>query len=125
MYQVWYICYWSLVPRDVPLVCSFYTHGRNEPVREWLRALPKDVRLQIGSDILKVQRTWPTSRPLVGSFGTGLYEVITSYDKNEYRVLFCFTTSAMVILHGFQKKTQKTPKWHLSLARSRQKEVGQ
>jgi phage-related protein len=83
--------------------------------------LRKAVRLAIGTDIAKVQRMWPVSRPLVGSLGQGLFEVRTSYDKNEYRVLFCIEASTMVLLHGFQKKTQKTPASELRLARQRQK----
>ena len=62
-------------------------------------------------------------RPLVGAFGKGLYEVVTSFDGNEYRLLFCVVSSTMVLLHGFQKKTKKTPKPDLDLARARQKEV--
>lgn len=90
-------------------------------MREWLKSLRKDVRRQIGTDVAKVQRMWPISKPLVGTLGEGLFEVRTSYDKNEYRVLFCIEHSTMVLLHGFQKKTQKTPVSELRLARLRQK----
>jgi phage-related protein len=51
----------------------------------------------------------------------GLFEVRTTYDKNEYRALFCIEQSTMMILQGFQKKTQKTPVSELRLARMRQK----
>jgi phage-related protein len=104
--------------------CRFFrTAAGGEPTRLWLQSLPKDVRLQIGSDIAKVQRMWPISRPLVGSLGGGLYEVVTSYNRNEYRMLFCMTGGAMILLHGFQKKTQKTPRSELNLAKQRRKEV--
>jgi phage-related protein len=37
--------------------------------------------------------------------------------------MFCIAAEAMVLLHGFQKKTQKTASNDLKLARARQKEV--
>jgi phage-related protein len=41
----------------------------------------------------------------------------------QFRVLFVIIEGTMVLLHGFQKKTQKTPVAQLDLARRRQKEV--
>jgi phage-related protein len=77
----------------------------------------------VGSDIQKVQWRWPISRPLVGSFGAGLFEVRTSFEGNIYRMFFCVAGLTMVLLHGFMKKTQKTPEADLETARARQKEV--
>jgi phage-related protein len=106
-----------------PLVQRFFrTEGGNEPVRDWLKALPKEVRQTVGADLTNVQEFWPASNtlPLVGSFGGGLYEVRSSHDKNIYRVLFCFVEGEMFLLHGFHKKSQKTPSGDLDLARERQ-----
>jgi phage-related protein len=112
-------------PKPSPrLGCRFYrTDAGVEPVREWLLGLDADVRTEIASDIKKVQWRWPLSKPLVDSFGDGLYEVRTSYDKNIYRVLFCLEGSTMVLLHGFMKKTQATPKQDKELAIKRQRDV--
>lgn len=72
------------------LTCRFYkTSSGNEPVREWLKELPADVRKEIGSDIQVVQWRWPIGKPFVDGFGDGLSEVRTSHDGNIYRVLFC------------------------------------
>jgi hypothetical protein len=66
------------------LECRFYrTDAGAEPVRVWLRSLPRDVMHEIGSDIAAVPRTWPIGRPLVGHFGSGLYEVVTPYGRDE------------------------------------------
>jgi phage-related protein len=59
----------------------------------------------------------------VDGFGDGLYEVRTSHRGEQFRVLFVIIEGTMVLLHGFQKKTQKTPVAQLDLARRRQKEV--
>lgn len=106
------------------LGCRFYMNeGGTEPVREWLLSLDAEVRKEIGSDIKNVQWRWPLSKPLVDSFGDGLFEVRTSHDKNIYRVLFCIVGSTMVLLHGFMKKTQATPKQDKELACKRQRDV--
>ena len=39
------------------------------------------------------------------------------------RVMFCFRDGHLVALHGFIKKTQKTPADELELARKRKDEV--
>lgn len=41
------------------------------------------------------------------------------------RVIFCIAHGHMVLLHGFLKKTQKTPYEDLALARTRMKEIEQ
>lgn len=106
------------------LACRFYvSEAGTEPVRDWLLGLDDEVRKEIGSDIKNVQWRWPLSKPLVDSFGEGLYEVRTTHDKKIYRVLFCIVGSTMVLLHGFLKKTQTTPKQDKELARKRQREV--
>ena len=81
--------------KDEPLPIVFYrTSGGDEPVRDWLLSLTADVRKEIGGDIRNVQDGWPMGKP-----------------------------ETMVLLHGFQKKTQKTPAAEIKLARRRQKEV--
>lgn len=105
------------------LQCVFYaTPARTEPVRAWLKGLPKEVRRMIGADIDTVQNTWPIGKPLVDGFGGGLYEIRTTFGTNEYRIFFCISNSTIHLLHGFQKKTQKTTKADLDLAKTRQKE---
>jgi phage-related protein len=104
------------------LGCHFYrTDAGKEPVREWLKGLPGDVRKQIGEDIKFVQWNWPVGKPFVDSFGAGLFEVRSTYDKNEYRVLFCIVDSSMILLHSVHKKTRRTLPTDLALARRRQK----
>jgi phage-related protein len=49
--------------------------------------------------------------------GTDLYEVRVSFGNNIFRI-FCFFDKGklVVILNGFQKKSQKTPKQEIKLA---------
>lgn len=101
----------------------FKTEQGNEPVREWLRLLTKAERKVIGEDVLKVQYCWPIGRPLVGSLGDGLWEVRSRMEERIARVLFCVDGSTMILLHGFVKKTQKTPKPELALAKKRLRQL--
>lgn len=107
---------------DAPVLSvRFFRLGNREPVRDWLQSLSKPVRQRIGWNVQAVQWRWPVGLPLVDGFGKGLYEVRTSVDDDIYRVLFCNIRNIMVLLHGFVKKTQRTPKADLDLARKRQK----
>jgi len=114
-------------PEKAPtLTCRFYRTGTgNEPVKDWLKGLPAEVRKEIGSDLQVVQWRWPIGKPLVDGFGGGLFEVRTSHDGNIYRVLFCLVGSTVVLLHGFMKKTEKTPDQDVEIAKKRQKDVKQ
>jgi len=94
-----------------------------EPLREWLQALSKKDKRAIGVDIMTVEYGWPIGMPTCRSLGKGLYEVRTNLDGRIARVLFCFHGAGLVLLHGFIKKTQRTPKSDLDLARARQREI--
>jgi phage-related protein len=55
--------------------------------------------------------------------GDGLWEARTTLPSNRIaRVLFFINRDRIVLLHGFIKKTQKTPDEELTLARKRRKE---
>jgi phage-related protein len=107
---------------------KFYrTEVGNEPVREWLKQLAPESRKVIGIDIKTVEYGWPIGMPTCRAMGKGLYEVRSNLpDGTIARVLFCIYQEHMVLLHGFIKKTQKTPKQDLDLALMRKKnlEVG-
>lgn len=100
----------------------FVSESGVEPVREWLRALSKAAKTEIGADIQRVQWRWPVSMPLVDGLGGGLYEVRTKFENVQYRVLFCIKDSTMVLLHGFIKKGRIAPS-EIAIGRARKKEV--
>ena len=62
--------------------------------------------------------------PVCRSLGRGLYEIRSDLTSRRIaRVIFCVADGRMVLLHGFIKKTQKTPKADLELALKRKKEI--
>lgn len=105
------------------LPARFYrSDSGREPVREWLRSLDAEDRRIIGEDIKDVEFSWPIGMPLVGSLGRELWEVRSSLPHGRIaRMIFCVERDGMVLLHGFLKKTQKTPKREIDLALKRKK----
>ena len=104
--------------KRVPAI--FYrTEAGGEPVREWIKRLSVEDRKRIGEDIKTVEFGWPVGMPVCKPMGEGIYEVRTSLGQNRIaRVFFYIDRKArMVLLHGFIKKTQKTPDQDLDLAR--------
>jgi phage-related protein len=91
----------------------------NEPVREWLRALPPEERKIIGDDLKTAQYGWPLGMPLIRKLEPGLWEVRSSLDDRIARVIITVEDEQMVLLHGFIKKSQKIPPQDLQLARQR------
>jgi phage-related protein len=106
--------------KRVPAI--FYrTEAGGEPVREWLKELPSpEDRKRIGEDIKTVEFGWPIGMPVCKPLGDGISEVRTRLAQNRIaRVLFYIDRkNRMVLLHGFIKKTQKTPAEDLDLART-------
>ena len=86
-------------------------------MRDWLKKLVPEDRKIIGEDIKDVEFAWPIGMPLVRSMGHGLWEVRSTLTGGKIaRVLFTEEHGSMVLLHGFVKKTQRTPKQDLELA---------
>ena len=101
-------------------VVFFRTEAGNEPVREWLQTLDKADKRRIGTDIEKIRFRWPLGMSLVRKLETDLWEVRSTLQRKRIaRVLFTVADSDMVLLHGFIKKSQKTPRKDLRLARKR------
>ncbi len=105
----------------------FYRTGNGkEPLRAWLKGLDASEKKAIGDDIRTVEFGWPTGMPLCRQIKgrKGMWEVRTSLSGGRIaRVLVCFSDGCLVLLHGFIKKTRKTPKSDLDLAERRLKEV--
>jgi phage-related protein len=103
-------------------VVFFKTDAGNEPVREWLKGLPREDRKTVGADILTVQYAWPVGKPLVDNLGDGLWEVRSRLSNRIARTLFAIVDQEIVLLHGFIKKQRRTPPDELELAKKRKKQ---
>jgi phage-related protein len=109
----------------IPAVFYRNEHG-TEPVLDWLRELPEEERRAVGFDLNRLQWRWPVGMPLARPLRDGLFELRSSLPTGRIaRVLFFAERGELVIVHGFIKKTQKTPpeelELELELARRRMK----
>jgi phage-related protein len=112
--------------RSKKLVGRFYAAASGRlPVREWLLDLSKDDRRTIGKDIQKIEFGWPIGMPYCRPLGSGLWEVRSDLSGGRIaRVVFCIMRRGeMVLLHGFEKKSQKTPPHDIELALTRKREI--
>jgi len=107
-----------VVDRPLPAV-FFRTEAGREPVREWLQGLPKHERRIIGIDVMTVQYRWPLGMPLVRNLGSALWEIRSALPNRIARTLFFVHEGEIVLLHGFIKKTRKTPTEDRALALQR------
>jgi phage-related protein len=73
----------------------------------------------IGENIKTVQFGWPLGMPLVRKLEPGLWEVRSKISTGIARGLFTVQEEYIVLIHGFVKKSSKTPLNDLSLARKR------
>ena len=74
----------------------------------------------IGEDIKLVQFRWPLGMPLVRKMEPKLWEIRSKlYNGNIARTFFSVKNKEMILLHGFVKKTRKTPLKEIALARTR------
>lgn len=72
-------------------------------------------------DMLKAQNR--VTSKFVKHIRDGLYELRIEYASNIYRIFFCFDSGNLVVLfHGFQKKTKKTPPREIEKALNLMKE---
>lgn len=107
------------------LQVRFYkTANGKEPVREWLSKLDAQDRKTVGQNIANVEYGWPVGMPVSRSLGSELWEVRSNISNGRIaRVIFYISKNRMILLHGFIKKTQKTPKQDIDTATKRKNEV--
>jgi len=97
-------------------VVFYQSESGNEPVREWLKGLSREDKRRIGEDIKTAQIGWPLGMPLIRKIQKDLWDVRTTLDSGIARVFFTVDGECMILLHGFIKKSQKTPQHELKTA---------
>jgi phage-related protein len=99
-------------------VVFFTEENGKSPVREFLASLDAKTQARfIASIELLKQRNVHAREPLVRHLEGKIWELREESSTNTYRLLyFFFTGRRIVFVHGFQKKTQKTPPREIDLA---------
>jgi phage-related protein len=95
-----------------------------ESTRRALRGFPKQVRIDFGMELRRVQEgldavNW---KPMP-TVGQGVREIRVSY-RGQWRMIYIAKfDEAIFVLHAFQKKAQKTPKADIDIAKQRLSEI--
>jgi len=91
-----------------------------------LRSFPAEARRQAGFELYAIQRGFePTDWKPMKTVGSGVREIRIRV-LGEWRVLYVAKfADAVYVLHAFQKKTQKTRRNDIEIARRRFKQLGE
>ena len=100
-------------------VAFFRLDSGGEPVREWLKDLPREQRKAIGEDVKTLQFGWPIGMPLVRKIADNLWELRSHISAGIARTFFTVFEDQIVLLHGFVKKSWNTPPKELAMAKRR------
>ena len=97
----------------------------NKKVKSQVLAFPEGVLANFLHIAELIEEHGPKiGMPFTRGLGTGLFEMRARGKEGIARVIYCSLTGReLVMLSAFVKKTQKTPKKELALARKRMKEL--
>ena len=104
----------------------YETPGGKCPVKEFIDSLSPESKAKyiFIADLLEeygIGVKEPYVKPLAGT--KKLFEIRIKDKSNIHRILyFTFTGRRFVLLHGFTKKTEKTPVWEIEIAVKRMEE---
>jgi phage-related protein len=104
---------WSIV---------FYTDERgNEPVGEFLRSLDLRAQARFTWSIEQLRiRNVQAREPLVRHIEGRIWELRRESTTNIYRLFYAFLSRRRILfLHGFRKKSQRTPRNEIEMASRR------
>lgn len=113
------------MPNETEWTTEFYrTEVGASPVDEFLKSLDDKTQARFIWSIEQLRILNVHARePLVKHLEGKLWELRRTSDGNIYRLLYFFITGRKIVfVHGFQKKTQKTPQGEIEIARKRMDE---
>ena len=105
---------------------EFYKTENNKiPVEDFIKNLSEKEESKIYReiDLLKqkgIYLGFPFTSKIEGSDYKNLWELRIKFSSNNFRIIyFLHTKKTFVLLHGFTKKTNRTPKRELEIAKRR------
>lgn len=97
----------------------------NQNIYDNFMAWPVGIKSRFMRIVKMIEEYGPNlGMPYTKSIKDGLFEIRSKSSEGIGRAFFCYVKSRhVVILHGFIKKTEKTPAKELEIARRRMREV--
>lgn len=105
-------------------ILFYETDFREKPVEDFLANLESAARAKVvrNLELLRTVAFVPSKFWKKMSGTENLWELRTEYAGRIYRILAStYRGNRVVLLHGFEKKTQKTPRQDLEIAEQRRK----
>ncbi len=104
---------------------NFFKHNDRPPIEEWLNDLLADTRSKILRHIELLKKNGLSLKePFVKHIKGKIYELRTQDKDGIYRILyFAHKEKTFILLHGFVKKTNKTPDEAINIAEIRMREI--
>jgi phage-related protein len=110
-----------MIPDPTLFVRFYRTEAGVEPVRRWVLDLTDEDCRSVGIALNEIQFRWPVGMPRVRKLQSRLWEARIIVKDGIARVFLTVDRMYMVLLHGFIKKSQKTPDYDLDTAIKRLK----
>jgi phage-related protein len=110
------------MPSEEPWIFEFYVDADgSSPVEEFLDSIDMKTRTRFRWSMEQLRvRNIQARAPLARHLDGDLWELREESDTNIYRIVYFFFAGRRIIfLHGFQKKTQKTPRREVETAKRR------
>lgn len=109
------------------LKIAYYPNGESGAVRDRLSELDRvrpEAAAKLHRDVYVLADAGIRSGQIsVRSMGGGLWELKRLFEGIHYRILFCIGGGQVWLLHMFEKRSAKTPRRDLDLARRRMRSV--
>lgn len=104
---------------------NYYSQNNKSPVKKWLDEIGNEPRAEIFKVFEMLSKYGiDLGLPFVRPIENKIYEVRAKDKSGIYRVLyFAYKEKTFVMLHGFQKKTQVTPRKEIDIAIKRMKDL--
>ncbi len=102
---------------------KFYEEDGKRPVREFILTQDKKMRAVVARNMMLLEEfAYQAREPLSKHLDDGIFELRCQQGNNITRLLYFFVTDGVIVFtNGFVKKTQKTPKKEIELAKERRK----
>lgn len=102
-------------------IIVFESERGEKPVEEFIKSQQSSTQSKITHLVDMLAKYGPTlGMPHVKKLGQSLYE-LRIRGKDEIRIFFTFKSQDIYLLHGFKKKSQKTPQKEIDIALKRMK----
>lgn len=119
--KLWYISHIMKIDETKEFEIIFYEKNGHIPVKDFLESLDSKMKSKIiGLIVILSQKGNLLRKPYSEALEDGIFELRCQVGNNITRILYFFYYNKKIIMtNGFIKKTQKTPRNQIEIAKKR------